>query len=313
MTRNPQKIRPNCVIGTSKYLEEYTFTTLGSDSNSVPIYLINTVYDLNKIIGYIKYINKDYGNVVYRGQCHLHETMTPSLYHDGSNASDYKKVVWLNKLIYKINNDKDYMHTLISDKESFSEDARTLIIEAILQHYGIPTRCIDAVDNHWIALWFGAYRYYQSVISKTTYATYQSRAPKPLDLISPDKKDDDFFQYMILIAVDDNSNWQKPPKKEVCSINLRNVIPSTYLRPHAQHGIILKRNTPADHCDISTNVVGILKIRIDNAIQWLGNGTLVRFENLFPSQFHDHGYKLLLDRTDLFEGYYSSIVQYIYD
>jgi hypothetical protein len=30
-----------------------------------------------------------------------------------------------------------------------------LVIEAVLQHYGSKTYCVDFVDNHWTALWFG--------------------------------------------------------------------------------------------------------------------------------------------------------------
>jgi len=29
----------------------------------------------------------------------------------------------------------------------------------MLQHYGSSTRCMDFVDNHWIALWFGLYQW----------------------------------------------------------------------------------------------------------------------------------------------------------
>ena len=34
-----------------------------------------------------------------------------------------------------------------------------LVIEAVLQHYGATTYCVDFVDNHWTALWFGLYEW----------------------------------------------------------------------------------------------------------------------------------------------------------
>ncbi len=38
------------------------------------------------MIGYVKLINKTYGKVFYRGQCNLHDTMLPSLYHKSCSA-----------------------------------------------------------------------------------------------------------------------------------------------------------------------------------------------------------------------------------
>lgn len=34
-----------------------------------------------------------------------------------------------------------------------------LVVEAVLQHYGATTYCVDFVDNHWTALWFGLYKW----------------------------------------------------------------------------------------------------------------------------------------------------------
>lgn len=36
---------------------------------------------------------------------------------------------------------------------------KKLVIEAALQHYGSKTYCVDFVDNHWTALWFGLYEW----------------------------------------------------------------------------------------------------------------------------------------------------------
>ena len=51
----------------------------------------------------------------------------------------------------------------------------------------------------------------------------------------------------------------------------------------------------------------------DLARKWLGDGELVRFNNLFPSQFHDLAYRILLERDDLFSDDVNSIVRYTYE
>lgn len=70
-------IEPNKVIQDAVYIGDYKF----SCGNNVPIYHVGSVYSLTQIIGYVKYINSSYGNVFYRGQCKLHDSIEPSIYH----------------------------------------------------------------------------------------------------------------------------------------------------------------------------------------------------------------------------------------
>ena len=72
-------------------------------------------------------------------------------------------------------------------------------IEAMLQHYGIPTRFIDVVDNHWIALWMGL-NYIEHIKQVHTYYHYVERIVSVLDLTS-DSKEKDFYQYILLITM----------------------------------------------------------------------------------------------------------------
>lgn len=176
------------------------------------------------------------------------------------------------------------------------------------------------MDNHWIALWFGLNKYYSERIGKITYASYTSRFQNGYQLVCDDKilKGDlsSLYQYLILVAVDSERESNGViVGNDMITVDLRIALPSTFLRPHAQHGVILKRklHDPSSNYDISQNVVGILKIRIDMAEKWLGNGELVKFDNLFPSQFHDHAYKILLERDDLFNDGLNSIIRYIYE
>ena len=70
----PTKIKNNQTIQGTKFIKFHEF----SNGCEVPIYEVSTVNGLNQIIGYVKYINKDYGTVYYRGEVHLHESLKPS-------------------------------------------------------------------------------------------------------------------------------------------------------------------------------------------------------------------------------------------
>lgn len=73
----PVVIKADKRIYGTKYVETYKFKS----GHEVPIYEILNCHGLNQMIGYVKLINKAYGKVFYRGQCNLHDTMLPSLYH----------------------------------------------------------------------------------------------------------------------------------------------------------------------------------------------------------------------------------------
>ena len=70
-------IEPNKVIRDAIYIEDFEFNC----GRKVPMYQVNSIYALTQIIGYVKYINASYGNVLYRGQCKLYKTIEPSIYH----------------------------------------------------------------------------------------------------------------------------------------------------------------------------------------------------------------------------------------
>lgn len=54
-----------------KYCEDYNF----SCGHTVPIYEVSSVHSLNQLIGYAKFINKSFGDVYYRGECKLHDSL----------------------------------------------------------------------------------------------------------------------------------------------------------------------------------------------------------------------------------------------
>lgn len=51
---------------------------------------------------------------------------------------------------------------------------------------------------------------------------------------------------------------------------------------------------------MATEVIGVLKIRIDRASVWLGEGQLLSQDNMFPSPINDYGYAILLNLPEDF-------------
>ena len=244
------------IVGT-KYVETYQFKS----DHKVPIYEVYDSHGLNQIIGYIKLLNREYGKVYYRGQCNLHDTMLPSLYHESQspnfiNNRNYK----LNKIIEAASKDCSFLKEI---NREIGDESLTILIEGVLQHYGINTHCIDAVDNHWIAIWFGLHKYQCEVIKGIKYAIYIERYQNAYQLITNedilDGKLTSMYQYILLIAAENGVEEQGINRaKTMTTVDLRTALPSTFLRPHAQHGVVLKRK-PRDsssNYDLSEMLLG---------------------------------------------------------
>lgn len=302
----------NVSILDNTFHKEHLF----SSGHAVPVFNVSSVQGLNQIIGYGKYINRDYGMVFYRGQCKLHTTMQPSIFH---NIKSQKARSDANCILVKM------IDSVCVDKQLMSEfglqcasDRSNLIVEGALQHYGINTHCIDAVDNHWIALWFGLNKYVK-INSNTNYVKYLKRSIATLDVISAFNSkllDEEFgHQYLLLIASGSLSSDETGigDGSETISVDLRRALPSVFLRPHAQHGFVLKKKARPgnEDYDLSKSVIAILRMRIDFVESWLGVGQLLTQQNLFPSPGYDHGYNILLKRSDIFLREVS-IPEYVY-
>ena len=109
----------------------------------------------------------------------------------------------------------------------------------------------------------------------------------------------------------DNSYRSKYPKLVEKSI--------TFFRRLGEYGrlfLIFPLDAPkffvyAKDYDMASQVIGILRIRIDNVDQWLGNGQLLSQDNLFPNAMNDYGYDLLLQLPDDFIPKNFSIAKYV--
>jgi hypothetical protein len=300
----------NLSIAGSHFIGYHKFT-IGSE---VPLYEIDSLHALNQIIGYAKFINRGYGDVYYRGETKLHNTLRPSLLRSGNRADS--KSASLNVLITKYLTDENFIKLMkLNVDDQYSSEN---LIEGMLQHYGVPTRYVDVVDNHWIALWMGLHtcKKYKQMVS---YYRYERRAIPYIDAVKGNEiSEDKLYQYVLLLAVpgdDRRKNNGIFVSKHYMIIDLRQALPSIFLRPHAQHGLIIKRcSKDAHNCDeydMADSVIGILKIRVDNSHSWLGNGELLSQENLFPPPAYDNGYDILLQRSDLISASGYEIARYV--
>lgn len=137
-------------------LQKAKFVGTWGDS-LIPIYDVPNMHSLNQLVGYVKHINAGNGTVLYRGQCKLYKRVVPSIMHEPAHKEENDSR--LEKTIAAVIEDKPclkFFGLRNSDVEGWVLYQK-LIIEAVLQHYGASTYCVDFVDNHWTALWFGLY------------------------------------------------------------------------------------------------------------------------------------------------------------
>lgn len=106
------------------------------------------------------------------------------------------------------------------------------------------------------------------------------------------------YMYLLLYVADTRGDCFNGvyASTESVTIDLRKALPSTMLRPCAQHGWTVKRY--GDKSDLSDGVVCVLRLSIKLVSDMLGNGKLVSQENFFPPADRDWGYRILLGREE---------------
>ena len=128
----------------------------------VPMYEVSTISGFNQLIGFSKLVNRDYGEVYYRGVNKVFDNVLPSLMRarTSGDARDLKQVI--NKL-YSNNKFRETLklsRPVLNNRLSPGENSilkntinrnNKYIIEGVLQHYSGSTRFLDIVDNHWVA------------------------------------------------------------------------------------------------------------------------------------------------------------------
>lgn len=250
---------------------EFETITLKS-GKTVNVYTIKSVHDLTQFIGFGKYINNQNYNVYLRGQTELYSgALIPSLYRERTR---------LDTITLKYNK---RINGMKSNVKSFSQYDK-VVLEPLLQHYGIKTPYIDLVDNVWVALWFALHQARTTIINSHEYVYFYDNESE--------------YSYILLVATDaimpDDKHGVYLGSKTIL-IDLRKALPSYFLRPHAQHAYMMRKVDayPEDYSDL---VIGIAKIPTSLGLKWLGANEFLTVSSLFPAAYFDSGYSILLKR-----------------
>ena len=316
---NPQILNKSNTAEGCFFIEEFSFRT----NHKVPIYDISTMGAFNQLVGFAKFINSEYGNVYYRGIGGLYDNVMPSLLRNRRKGIPDD----LTSMLKTIAKDERLMESLKLRPLNLKVHTKNQIlfnkvverynkytIESLLQHYVGCTRFLDVVDNHWIALWMGLHKF--KLHGKGLKFCDCEKRNVPLcdyyETIASGKGlgvDKSIYVYVLLIAMPHANNYPHygiTETENFVEVDLRKALPSIYLRPHAQHALVVRKRdkqnikAEANYYDMSSQVVGILRIRVDRADKWLGNGSLMTKDNIFPSPSIDQGYNTLLMRQDIF-------------
>ena len=248
------------------------------------VYHVTDPHTLTQAAGYLKFVLRSRGPILFRGQAQLHSPMLASLHRDVTTTSGYKKrETAFAKHLQAVRN-----------QGAFIKNTPEYAQEALLQHYGIRTKWLDVVDNIWVALWFACHEARMLERHQALYLHF-ARRRRPY----PDNGERNFAHVVLIQALDvapvgDSPGLQRGKEAEV--IDLRIAAPSLYIRPHAQHGLLIrKRNNPdLESCDLAPLVVGVIRVEIGDALDWLGRGDLLSVHSLFPPPHYDFGYRQLL-------------------
>lgn len=256
---------------------------------------------LTQAIGWLKFALKD-GEVFYRGQTSMHAEMSATGLRTNGVAARERHSNELRQLI-----DTLYDAPCTCDEGPFPfgsahrcpeqvarGHAGSLVtstyraaVEPLLQHFGVRTRWLDVVDNVWVALWFACYRQ----IGSDGYAYHLRRS------VAQDGSD--ASAYIAVLSSGDLRSTAVPGYRigsKTRVIDLRYCVPSVYLRPHAQHGMLIapSKLPPESSGSLTDRVAAHIEVKLTDALAWLGSGGMTSAFVLFPPAARDEGYKRLL-------------------
>lgn len=273
-------------------------------SGVIPVYSISSFHSLTQFIGYGKYINKDWGNVYLRGQTSLYDGyMSPSVLRRKKIDPETKitplctkdEAAQINPIQFQpLNYDKRiaqykyYLDESIKNTQHFSTWNNMDVIIPLLQHYGVRTHWLDVVDNTWVALWFALHGTKATVVDGREY----------IHIFEHNTSD---YGYIVLIGSDakiEDSCFSGIYRGETTvMVDLRKAVPSYFLRPHAQHALMIRKQSTKceDFADYTDKIIGIAKISVADGLKWIGQTGLLSVQSLFPPPYYDKGYTLLLN------------------
>jgi hypothetical protein len=245
---------------------------------------VSKPFVLVQAAGYLKHVRAKSGNkaVYFRGQSQIFSSLPPTLYRGVIQSQARTK--------------RDLaMQAFLSDLKARNTTLKAVndhVKEPLLQHYGLKTRWLDVVDNIWVALWFACHTAHPFG-KRAEYLHFEKR-------IVRHTKCQDRYAYILLLEAAATPDLKSGPgcfrDADSATIDLRIAAPSQFVRPHAQHGLCLQslnsRGKPK--VDFSPLLVGIIRVNLADALEWLGSGELLNVHALFPPPPYDFGYQEIL-------------------
>lgn len=326
MATTPMVLTYNSRVDGAKYIGKHKFKS----GHQVPLYELNTTGALNQIIGHGKFNNSEYGKVYYRGISGLYDNVLPALMRKRARGipddlTQILKSICENPYLKESLKLRDLLiPQSLEDKYINKRILRfnKYCAEALLQHYAGSTRFLDIVDNHWIAIWMGLHKFHMHG-KRNIFCEAVRRTLDIHSLYDAVKNGDtslwNKYVYLLLIAIPHSTalpEYGIIESEKFVVVDLRQALPSIYLRPHAQHALVVRKidkhnvNQTANYYDLSEQVIGVLRIRVDIASEWLGMGMLATQQNLFPSPSIDQGYNNLLMHPEIFKHPFEIIKYY---
>lgn len=246
------------------------------------VFPVKDTHTLIQAAGYLKHVHgsKKSELIFFRGESRIYPTLPPTAFRGIATKRSESSAV------RRINTAISHFSRPLSATPSYAH-------EALLQHYGLKTTWIDLVDNIWVALWFACHQAH-SAGPCGEYLHFERRIPRT---------DATCKAYILLVAADVAApDLTRPglylgPNTEL--IDLRIAAPSVFVRPHAQHGLLMrmKGNHAQRPLEYSSQVRGVLEIDLSDALEWLGNSTALSTHSLFPPPAYDNGYSALLQAS----------------
>lgn len=239
--------------------------------------------------------------VYMRGQSSLWDSVVPSLYrHDGKGDPPKEVLIWAKRRVTIAH----HYEELAQERRLITPATSPQLTGAVMQHYFVRSGWIDLVDNVWVALWFSCHAV--RAMGKLGARPLLRHAPKPSIHTGVDADDDDLG--FILVHSPGSGAWTDAgiyagDSHHVELIDLRATLPSTYVRPHAQHGAVLRRSSirALDDIDLADTVIGVVAVPRSLALNWLGDSQVLRSPFFFPPPTFDFGYQRLLNRIEAVE------------
>jgi hypothetical protein len=254
-------------------------TNVTDPDGNVQLLHLDHPADLVRAIGKLHFLcAQSASRVVFRGQTQLHGgRLSPSLFRGAHciSATEPSRRSELLKGYLNVAWDPTYRSKSVTDERC---------LEPLLQHYGLKTSWIDVVDTIWPALWFA------------THESIPNRDPNS-QVRRFTKSTRDYCYIICLtyrgIGVCAEHEGGVTTCDDCEIVDLRRAVNSIFIRPHCQHGCLIRdRSAEGDYWNLVQDVIRLPTLC---ALKWLGEGRLMSEAFMFPEK--DHGLDMLIEHV----------------